>query len=112
MFYKKELQNTYQKEFRIEKVINRKGDKLYVNWKSYDNSFNSWTDKKDIVKKIEVQSDFFNYTTKSDLKNARDVDTSYFAKNTDLASLKSEVDKLYIGKLKTTPVDISKNTVL
>ena len=63
-------------------------------------------------KKIEVQSDFFNYTTKSDLKNARDVDTSYFAKNTDLASLKSEVDKLYIGKLKTTPVDISKNTVL
>ena len=63
-------------------------------------------------KKIEVQSDFFNYTTKSDLKNAKDVDTSYFAKNIDLASLKSEVDKLYIGKLKTTPVDVSKNTVL
>ena len=41
-----------QKEFRIEKVIKRKGDKLYklsVNWKGYDNTFNSWTDKKDIV---------------------------------------------------------------
>ena len=40
-FYKKELQKTNQKEFRIEKVIKRKGDKLYVKWKGYDNSFNS-----------------------------------------------------------------------
>ena len=39
----------YEKEFRIEKVIKRKGDKLYVKWKGYDNSFNSWIDKKDIV---------------------------------------------------------------
>ena len=39
--YKKQLQKTNQKEFRIEKVIKRKGDKLYVNWKGYDNSFNS-----------------------------------------------------------------------
>ena len=38
-----------QKEFRSEKVIKRKGDKLYVKLKSYDNSFNSWIDKKDIV---------------------------------------------------------------
>ena len=43
-FYKKELQETNQKEFRIEKVIKRKGDKLYVKWKNYD-----WIDKKDIV---------------------------------------------------------------
>ena len=43
-FYEKELQKTTQEEFRIEKVIRRKGDKLYVKWKSYDNSFNSWTD--------------------------------------------------------------------
>ena len=49
-FYEKELQNTNQEEFRIEKVIKRKGDKLYVKWKGYDNSFNSWTDKKDLVK--------------------------------------------------------------
>ena len=48
-FYEKELQNTNQKEFRIEKVLKKKGDKLYVKWKGYDNSFNSWIDKKGIV---------------------------------------------------------------
>ena len=48
-FYKKELQKTNQEEFRIEKVIKRKGDKIYVKWKVYDNSFNSWIDKKDLV---------------------------------------------------------------
>ena len=36
-FYEKELQKTSQKEFRIEKVLKRKGDKLYVKWKGYDN---------------------------------------------------------------------------
>ena len=48
-FYEKELQKTNQQEFRIEKVIKKKGDKLYVKWKGYDNSFNSWIDKNDIV---------------------------------------------------------------
>ena len=48
-FYENELQGTSQKEFRIEKVLKKKGDKLYVKWKGYDNSFNSWIDKKDIV---------------------------------------------------------------
>ena len=48
-FHENELQGTKQNEFRIEKVIKRKGDKLYVKWKGYDNSFNSWIDKKDIV---------------------------------------------------------------
>ena len=48
-FYEKELQKTNQKEFRIEKVNKRKGDKLYIKWKGYDNSFNSWIDKKDLV---------------------------------------------------------------
>ena len=47
-FYEKELQKTSQK-FRIEKVIKRKDDKLYVKWKGYDNSFNSLINKKDIV---------------------------------------------------------------
>ena len=47
-FYGKELQKTNQKEFRIEKVIKRKCDKLYVKWKGYDSSFNSWIDKKDL----------------------------------------------------------------
>ena len=44
-FYEKELQKTNQKEFRIEKVPKRKGDKLFVKWKGYYNSFNSWIDK-------------------------------------------------------------------
>ena len=48
-FYEKELLKTNQNEYRIEKVIKRKGNKLYVKWKGYDNSFNSWIDKKDIV---------------------------------------------------------------
>ena len=40
-FYEKELQKTNQKEFRIEKIIKRRGNKLYVKWKRYDNFFNS-----------------------------------------------------------------------
>ena len=48
-FYEKELQKTNKKEFIIEKALKRKGDKLYVKWKGYDNSFSSWIDKKDIV---------------------------------------------------------------
>ena len=46
-FYEKELQKKNQTDFRIEKVIKRKGNKLYVKWKGYDNSFNSSIDKKD-----------------------------------------------------------------
>ena len=49
IFYEKELQKIDQQEFRIEKVIKKKGDKLYSKWKEYDNSFNSWIDKKDLV---------------------------------------------------------------
>ena len=49
-FYEKELQKTNQEELRTEKVIKRKGDKIYVKWKGYDNSFNSWIDKKDLIK--------------------------------------------------------------
>ena len=45
-FYEKELQKTSQEKFRIEKVLKRKGAKLYVKWKGYNNSFNSWIDKK------------------------------------------------------------------
>ena len=48
-FYEKELQKTSQKEFRIKQVLKRNSDKLYVNWKGYDNSFNRWIDKKDIL---------------------------------------------------------------
>ena len=48
-FYEKELQKTNQKKIRIEKIIKRKGNLLYVKWKGYDNSFNSWIDVKEIV---------------------------------------------------------------
>ena len=62
-FCEKELQKTNQREYRIEKVIK----------KGYDNSFNSWVNKKDIT---------------------TGVDTSQFTKKGDLADLKSEIDKL------------------
>ena len=43
---KKNCKKTSQEKFRIEKVLKRKGDKLYVKQKGYDNRFNSWIDKK------------------------------------------------------------------
>ena len=48
-FYEKELQKINQQEFRIEKVIKKKGNKLCGKWKGYNSSFNSWTGKKDLV---------------------------------------------------------------
>ena len=48
-FYEKELQKTNQKEFRIEKVIKRKENKLYVKWRRHNDSFNSWINKKDLI---------------------------------------------------------------
>ena len=48
-FCKRELQETSEKEFRIEKVLKRKGIKLYVKWKGYDNRFNSRLDKKYLI---------------------------------------------------------------
>ena len=42
--FTKKLQKTNQKKIRSEKLIKRKGDRLYVKWKGYDSSFNSWID--------------------------------------------------------------------
>ena len=53
---------------------------------------------------INVKVNLSNYATKTDLKNVTHVDTSSFALKTNLASLKTEVDKLDIGKLTTVPV--------
>ena len=50
-FYKNEFQKTNEEDFRIEKVIKREGDKLYVKWRGYNNSLNSWIDKKDSINK-------------------------------------------------------------
>ena len=57
---------------------------------------------------IKVKIDLSNYATKTDIKNISHVDTSSFALKTNLASLKTEVDKLDIGKLAPVPVDLSK----
>ena len=128
----KELQKAYPKEFRIEIVIKREGNKLYVEWKGYDNLFNSWIDEKDIViwkrsyflethtnkNKTDFELDFFNYATKSgfriyDLANLKlELDKLYIdeLKNvpSKLNSCKSKVDKLDVNKLETTPVDLKK----
>ena len=57
---------------------------------------------------INVKVDLPNYATKTDVKNITHFDTSGFALKTNLASLKTEIDKLDINKLVTVPVDLSK----
>ena len=57
---------------------------------------------------INVKVDLSNYATKTDLKNVSHVDVSSFALKSNLASLKTELDKLDIGKLQTVPVDLAK----
>ena len=54
---------------------------------------------------IKVELDLSNYATKNDLKNITHVDVSSFASKTNLAVLKTEVDKIDVDKLKTTPTD-------
>ena len=54
---------------------------------------------------IKVELDLTNYATKTDLKSITHVDVSSFASKTNLAGLKTEVDKIDVGKLKTTPID-------
>ena len=126
-FYVKKLQKANQKEFRIEKVITKKGNKLYVKCKGYNNSFNNWINEKDLVwfyciktskfypkpykafgKGIKIENDVSNYVTKTDIKNVTRVDTSSFALKTNLAQLKPEVYKLDIDKLVPVPTDLSK----
>ena len=57
---------------------------------------------------ISVKVDLSNYATKAGIKNISDIDTSSFALKTNLASLKTEVDKLDTDKLVPVPVDLSK----
>ena len=57
--------------------------------------------------RVKVELDLPNYATKVDLKNATGVDTSKFAKKVDLASLKSNVGKLGIDKLKNVPTNLN-----
>ena len=57
---------------------------------------------------INVKVDLSNYATKTDLKNVSHVDVSRFALKSNLAGLKTEVDKIDADKLKTVPVDLAK----
>ena len=61
-------------------------------------------------KDIKVELDLTNYATKTDLNNITHVDTSSFASKTNLAALKTEVDKIDIHKLKTVPTDLAQLT--
>ena len=107
-------------------MIKRKDNKLYVKWKGYDSSFNSCIDKKDLSNEcikisqylpkpyepfagdINVKVDLSNYATKTDIKNISQVDTSGFTLKSNLAGLKTEIDKLDIDKLVLVPFDLSK----
>ena len=91
--FEKGLQKTNQKEFRTEKVIKKKGNELYVKWKGFDNSLNSWiyTKRHHYVEmsyyaepshsrnKVKVELDLPNYAIKSEVKKPTVVDKSEFA---------------------------------
>ena len=78
------LQKTDQKEFTVERVITRKGDKLYVKRQGYDSSFNDWIDKKihsinewifsrkqnSLGTNVKFELGFSNYAAKAKFKNA------------------------------------------
>ena len=129
-FNKKELRKT-NLEFRIEKVIKRKGIKVYDKWKGKNSYFNSWIDKKDRVQMIQyfpepkslgkrVKVELVatgvgtsKFTKKADLANSKsNVDKwdNDKLKNilTNLSNLKKKIDKLDIDKLLPVPVDLSK----
>ena len=52
--FMRKIAKTNQKELSIEKVIKRKGNKLYVKWKGYDSTFNSWINKNNIINEYSV----------------------------------------------------------
>ena len=92
----KRIAKKNQQNFKTEKAIKRKGNKLYVKWKGFNNSFNCWIDKKrhninELIfsktkffrENAKVELDLFNYATKTNLKKATGADTSDFAKKTD-----------------------------
>ena len=59
---------------------------------------------------IKLELDLTNYATKTDLKNITHVNISSFTSKTNLAALKTEVDKIDVDKLKTAPTDLAKLT--
>ena len=59
---------------------------------------------------IKVELDLSNYATKDDVKNITHIDVSSYASKTNLAALKTEVDKIDVDKLKIVPDDLAKLT--
>ena len=94
------MQKPNHKEFKIENFIKRKGDKLYIQWKGYNNLFTSWIDKKDIIsmsedfpkpnsllENMKVELDLSNYATKTDLKMQQVLIHQILSKNLKLKKL-------------------------
>ena len=105
-FQEKELQKRNQTEFRVEKVMKRKDNNLFVKRRGYDNSFDSWIDKKDVVqlpsqspgkmiKYFPKQRDPFD----GDINVKLDLDRSDLAARLDLVRLKAEKEKQANKKL-------------
>ena len=119
-FYKKELQNPNQKEFKINKVIKRKVIVNLLNEKAmiviltvrlikeiylYKMSYFPERFTRSKIKIIvEIE---FNYANQSGLKNATGVDSSEFDKKTDLPNLMSDFNELDIHKFKKLPSGLS-----
>ena len=87
-FMKTNCKKPNQKEFRTEKAIRRKGDKLYVKWKGYNNSFNRWINKKGSINELifsgtkifrKIRFVSLCRLKKIELKNAIGIYTSSFA---------------------------------
>ena len=116
----KELQKTIQEKFRIEKVP--KVLNCMINGKDLTIHLKVGLIKKACIKmsqylpklfrsfggNINFKVDLSNYATKTDLRNVTHVDTSSFVLKRNLTSVKTEADKLDIGKLTTVPVDLNK----
>ena len=81
---------------------------MIENYKRVDYKMSYYPPYKSSSNNIKVELDLTNYATKAGLKNITHVDVSSFASKTNLAALKSEVDKIDVDKLKTTPIDLAK----
>ena len=83
---------------------------MIENYKRVYYKMNYYPPCKSFSSNFKVKLDLTNYATKTDLKNITHVDVSSFASKTNVAALKTEVDKIHVDKLKTSPVDLAKLT--
>ena len=91
------ISSFHDKELQKTKLYNIKMTTYYRPYKSSSNN-------------VKVELDLTNYAIKTDLKNITHVDVSSFASKTNLAALKTEIDKIDTDKLKTAPTDLAKLT--